>query len=239
MAASTAFTASYSSKSVDTDIEGKTKNYIGIDVGSSNVYVSTIDQHTNKPKLIHKQPFVIGITAKIVLGRENPADKVYGCKFLFSRKFSDPVIQKEMEKATYEIFQSPNGEAWIQTSYGDPVPPTFIFYSILEHTVRAAQRYQGKSVSRAVIAYPAFYSADQLRQMLKVGLRTGLDLIHTIDEPTAVAFAYGMNNKEEGCLFVVIDMGGRTFDVSVLQVSADGRFKFKAPTKSDLFSMNK
>ncbi|KAL5730877.1 hypothetical protein ACHQM5_003662 [Ranunculus cassubicifolius] len=220
--------------SFSSNVWDKNKDHIGIDVGSRCIRVAVMEGNNN-PKVIHTGTSAVCMTAKSVQGKINPVDNIYGFKNLIKRDYNDPLVKKEMERVTYKIVKAPNGDAGIETSYGQLVPPTFVYQSILEHVKKNAEMYLGKKVSRAVIAYPSVFNEDQLREIVKAAFGAGFQLIHTIDEPTAAAIAYGMNNKEEGRRFVVIDIGARTFDVSILEVSSNGRFSLKKPTKSDMF----
>ncbi|KAL5730876.1 hypothetical protein ACHQM5_003661 [Ranunculus cassubicifolius] len=187
------------------------------------------------PKVIHKGSSILAMTAKVVQGKQNPADNIYGFKNLVKRDYDDPLVRKEMERVTYKIVKAPSGDAWMETSYGQLVHPTFVYQTILEDVKKNAESYLGKKVSRAVVAYPSVFNEDQLGEIVRAGLQAGFEQIHSIDEPTAAAIAYETNRKEEDRCFVVIDIGARTFDVSIFEVSSNGRFSLKQPTKSDMF----
>lgn len=220
--------STFCSKSVAT--EDKNNHHIGIDFGSRSITVAIMDGNNN-PKVIHRHPVA---AASVIKGFDVQIN--IALKYLIGRKFDDPLIQREMKRAPYEIIKAPGGDdAWIASPSGQVICPSSLLQTFLTMMKEEAQSFLGKPVSRAVITYPSMFNSHQLRKTIKAGLGAGLELLHTIDETTAAAFAYGMNMKEEGRIFSVVDLGHRTFDVSILQVTSDGCFNLKGPTNSDVF----
>lgn len=146
----------------------------------------------------------------------NPTNTVFGTKRLIGRRFDDPQTQKEMKMVPYKIVKASNGDAWVEVN-GQQYSPSQIGAFVLTKMKETAEAYLGKSVSKAVITVPAYFNDAQRQATKDAGRIAGLDVQRIINEPTAAALSYGMNNKEG--LIAVFDLGGGTFDVSILEIS--------------------
>ncbi|KAB2602986.1 heat shock 70 kDa protein [Pyrus ussuriensis x Pyrus communis] len=192
---------------------------IGIDLGTTNSCVAVMEG--KNPKVIENSegarttPSVVAFNQKgeLLVGTPakrqavtNPTNTVFGTKRLIGRRFDDPQTQKEMKMVPYKIVKAPNGDAWVEVN-GQQYSPSQI----------GAFAYLGKSVSKAVITVPAYFNDAQRQATKDAGRIAGLDVQRIINEPTAAALSYGMNNKEG--LIAVFDLGGGTFDVSILEIS--------------------
>ncbi|KAL5988403.1 hypothetical protein ACLOJK_036167 [Asimina triloba] len=217
---------------------------IGIDLGTTNSCVATMEG--KNPKVIENSegsrttPSVVAFTPKgeRLVGTPakrqavtNPTNTFFGTKRLIGRKFDDPQTQKEMKMVPYKIVRAPNGDAWIETSTGQQYSPSQIGAFILTKMRDTAESYLGKYVSKAVVTVPAYFNDAQRQATKDAGRIAGLDVERIINEPTAAALSYGMNNKEG--LIAVFDLGGGTFDISILEIS-NGVFEVKA-TNGDTF----
>ncbi|KAG2536994.1 hypothetical protein PVAP13_9NG245800 [Panicum virgatum] len=161
----------------------------------------------------------------------NPQNTFFGTKRLIGRRFDDPQTQKEMKMVPYKIVKAPNGDAWVETTDGKQYSPSQVGAFVLTKMKETAESYLGKSVSKAVITVPAYFNDAQRQATKDAGRIAGLDVERIINEPTAAALSYGMNNKEG--LIAVFDLGGGTFDISILEIS-NGVFEVKA-TNGDTF----
>ncbi|KAG8072601.1 hypothetical protein GUJ93_ZPchr0006g45083 [Zizania palustris] len=161
----------------------------------------------------------------------NPQNTFFGTKRMIGRRFDDPQTQKEMKMVPYKIVKAPNGDAWVETTDGKQYSPSQIGAFVLTKMKETAESYLGKSVSKAVITVPAYFNDAQRQATKDAGRISGLDVQRIINEPTAAALSYGTNNKEG--LIAVFDLGGGTFDVSILEIS-NGVFEVKA-TNGDTF----
>ncbi|XBI19339.1 hypothetical protein VPH35_060883 [Triticum aestivum] len=150
---------------------------------------------------------------------------------MIGRRFDDPQTQKEMKMVPYKIVKAPNGDAWVETTDGKQYSPSQIGAFVLTKMKETAESYLGKSISKAVITVPAYFNDAQRQATKDAGRIAGLDVQRIINEPTAAALSYGTNNKEG--LIAVFDLGGGTFDVSILEIS-NGVFEVKA-TNGDTF----
>ncbi|KAF2598441.1 hypothetical protein F2Q68_00007194 [Brassica cretica] len=160
----------------------------------------------------------------------NPTNTLFGTKRLIGRKFDDPQTQKEMKMVPYKIVRAPNGDAWVEAN-GQQYSPSQVGAFVLTKMKETAEAYLGKSVKKAVVTVPAYFNDAQRQATKDAGRIAGLDVERIINEPTAAALSYGMTNKEG--LIAVFDLGGGTFDVSVLEIS-NGVFEVKA-TNGDTF----
>ncbi|PKA47340.1 Heat shock 70 kDa protein, mitochondrial [Apostasia shenzhenica] len=216
---------------------------IGIDLGTTNSCVSVMEG--KNPKVIENAegarttPSVVAINPKgeRLVGTPakrqavtNPTNTLFGTKRLIGRRFDDPQTQKELKMVPYKIVRAPNGDAWVEMN-GQQYSPSQIGAFVLTKMKETAESYLGKSVSKAVITVPAYFNDAQRQATKDAGRIAGLDVLRIINEPTAAALSYGMNNKEG--LIAVFDLGGGTFDVSILEIS-NGVFEVKA-TNGDTF----
>uniref|UniRef100_A0ACD5YGL6 Uncharacterized protein n=1 Tax=Avena sativa TaxID=4498 RepID=A0ACD5YGL6_AVESA len=216
---------------------------IGIDLGTTNSCVSVMEGKTPKvienaegarttPSIVAKNKngeLLVGITASRQ-AVTNAQNTVRGSKRLIGRSFDDPQTQKEMQMVPYKIVRGPNGDAWVELA-GQQYSPSQIGAFVLTKMKETAEAHLGKSVSKAVITVPAYFNDAQRQATKDAGRIAGLEVLRIINEPTAAALSYGMNNKEG--LIAVFDLGGGTFDVSILEIS-NGVFEVKA-TNGDTF----
>ena len=161
----------------------------------------------------------------------NPTNTLYAIKRLIGRRYDDPLVAKDKGMVPYEIVRGDNGDAWVQ-SRGEKYSPSQISAFILGKMKETAESYLGEPVSQAVITVPAYFNDSQRQATKDAGRIAGLDVLRIINEPTAAALAYGMDKKGSGTI-VVYDLGGGTFDISVLEIG-DGVFEVKS-TNGDTF----
>lgn len=147
----------------------------------------------------------------------NPQNTFFGTKRLIGRRFDDPQTQKESKMVPFKIVRAPNGDAWVETTSGQQYSPSQIGAFVLTKMKETAEAYLGKSISKAVITVPAYFNDAQRQATKDAGKIAGLDVQRIINEPTAAALAYGLNNKEG--VIAVFDLGGGTFDISILEIS--------------------
>ncbi|GER55584.1 chaperone DnaK [Striga asiatica] len=216
---------------------------IGIDLGTTNSCVAVMEG--KNPKVIENSegarttPSVVAFSQKgeLLVGTPakrqavtNPTNTVFGTKRLIGRRFDDPQTQKEMKMVPYKIVRAPNGDAWVEAN-GQQYSPSQIGAFVLTKMKETAEAYLGKTVNKAVITVPAYFNDAQRQATKDAGRIAGLDVQRIINEPTAAALSYGLNNKEG--LVAVFDLGGGTFDISILEISG-GVFEVKA-TNGDTF----
>lgn len=216
---------------------------IGIDLGTTNSCVAVMEG--KNPKVIENAegarttPSVVAFTDKkerlvgLPAKRQsvtNPLNTVYATKRLIGRQFDDKQTQKELKMVPYKIIKHTNGDAWVEAG-GQRYSPSQIGAFVLTKMRETAESYLGRGVSKAVITVPAYFNDSQRQATKDAGRIAGLDVQRIINEPTAAALSYGANNKEG--LFAVYDLGGGTFDVSILEISG-GVFEVKA-TNGDTF----
>jgi molecular chaperone DnaK len=161
----------------------------------------------------------------------NPMNTLYAVKRLIGRRFDDPMVTKDKGLVPYTITRAPNGDAWVEVD-GQPYAPQQISANILTKMKETAEAYLGEKVSQAVITVPAYFNDAQRQATKEAGAIAGLEVLRIINEPTAAALAYGMDQKKGGTI-AVYDLGGGTFDVSVLEIG-DGVFEVKS-TNGDTF----
>lgn len=217
---------------------------IGIDLGTTNSCVSIMDGA--KPKVIENSegarttPSMVGFTkdGERLVGQAakrqavtNPTETLFAIKRLVGRTFQDPTTQKDIDMVPYKIVKADNGDAWVEAA-GEKFSPSQISAMILEKMKETAESYLGEKVTEAVITVPAYFNDAQRQATKDAGKIAGLDVLRIINEPTAAALAYGLE-KDDGQLIAVFDLGGGTFDVSVLEIG-DGVFEVKS-TNGDTF----
>lgn len=216
---------------------------IGIDLGTTNSCVAVMEG--KNPKVIENSegsrttPSVVAFNQKgeLLVGTPakrqavtNPTNTVFGTKRLIGRRFDDPQTQKEMKMVPYKVVRAPNGDAWVEAN-GQQYSPSQVGAFILTKMKETAEAYLGKTIEKAVITVPAYFNDAQRQATKDAGRIAGLDVQRIINEPTAAALSYGSNNKEG--LVAVFDLGGGTFDISILEI-ANGVFEVKA-TNGDTF----
>ncbi len=217
---------------------------IGIDLGTTNSCVSIMDG--SKPKVIENSegarttPSVVGFTddGERLVGQgakrqavTNPSDTLFAIKRLIGRTFDDPTTQKDKDMVPYEIVKADNGDAWVKAK-GEKYSPSQVSAMILQKMKETAESYLGEDVDQAVITVPAYFNDAQRQATKDAGKIAGLEVLRIINEPTAAALAYGLE-KEDGHTIAVFDLGGGTFDVSILEIG-DGVFEVKS-TNGDTF----
>ena len=217
---------------------------IGIDLGTTNSCVSIMDG--SKPKVIENAegarttPSVVGFSddGERLVGQPakrqavtNPGDTLFAIKRLIGRTFEDPATQKDMGMVPYDIVKADNGDAWVEAK-GEKYSPSQVSAMILQKMKETAESYLGENVDQAVITVPAYFNDAQRQATKDAGKIAGLEVLRIINEPTAAALAYGLE-KEDGHTIAVFDLGGGTFDVSILEIG-DGVFEVKS-TNGDTF----
>jgi molecular chaperone DnaK len=217
---------------------------IGIDLGTTNSCVAIMDGKT--PKVIENAegvrttPSVVAFMedGERLVGQPakrqavtNPSNTLFAIKRLIGRNFSDPMVEKDKHMVPYDIVKGPTGDAWVKAQ-GKDYSPQQISAFILQKMKEAAEQHLGEKVEKAVITVPAYFNDAQRQATKDAGKIAGLEVLRIINEPTAAALAYGLD-KNEGKKIAVYDLGGGTFDVSVLEIG-DGVFEVKS-TNGDTF----
>ena len=217
---------------------------IGIDLGTTNSCVAIMDGKT--PKVIENSegarttPSMVAFTNddERLVGQAakrqavtNPENTLYAIKRLIGRTFADPTTQKDKGMVPYHIVRADIGDAWVEVT-GKKYSPSQISAFILQKMKESAEAYLGETVTQAVITVPAYFNDAQRQATKDAGKIAGLEVLRIINEPTAAALAYGLD-KQDGKTIAVYDLGGGTFDVSVLEIG-DGVFEVKA-TNGDTF----
>jgi molecular chaperone DnaK len=219
---------------------------IGIDLGTTNSCVAVMEG--GQPKVIENSegmrttPSIVAFTdggaEKIVgiaakrQGVTNPENTLFAIKRLIGRRYEDPMVEKDKGLVPYKIIKGENGDAWVE-SHGKKFSPSQVSADILIKMKETAEAHLGAPVSQAVITVPAYFNDAQRQATKDAGKIAGLEVLRIINEPTAAALAYGLDKKEESRTIAVYDLGGGTFDVSILEIG-DGVFEVKA-TNGDTF----
>jgi molecular chaperone DnaK len=217
---------------------------IGIDLGTTNSCVAVMDG--GKPKVIENAegarttPSIVAFAkdGERLIGQPakrqavtNPESTIFAVKRLIGRRFDDPITKKDTELVPYSIVKGKNGDAWVKAG-GEDYSPSQISAFILQKMKETAEAYLGETVTQAVITVPAYFNDAQRQATKDAGQIAGLEVLRIINEPTAAALAYGMD-KDENKTIAVYDLGGGTFDISILEVG-DGVFEVKS-TNGDTF----
>ena len=219
---------------------------IGIDLGTTNSCVAVMEG--GQPKVIENSegmrttPSIVAFTdggnEKIVgiaakrQGVTNPENTLFAIKRLIGRRYEDPMVEKDKGLVPYQIVQGENGDAWVQ-SHGKKFSPSQISADILIKMKETAEAHLGSTVTQAVITVPAYFNDAQRQATKDAGKIAGLEVLRIINEPTAAALAYGLDKKDASSTIAVYDLGGGTFDVSILEIG-DGVFEVKS-TNGDTF----
>jgi molecular chaperone DnaK len=222
---------------------------IGIDLGTTNSCVSVLDG--DKPKVIENAegdrttPSIIAFTDddETLVGQPakrqavtNPTNTLFAIKRLIGRRFEDSVVQKDIEMVPYTIAKADNGDAWVEVK-GDKKAPPQISAEVLKKMKKTAEDFLGETVSEAVITVPAYFNDSQRQATKDAGKIAGLDVKRIINEPTAAALAYGLDKSQGDSTIAVYDLGGGTFDISIIEIAdVDGEKQFEVlATNGDTF----
>ena len=222
---------------------------IGIDLGTTNSCVSVLEG--DKPKVIENAegarttPSVVAFAddGEILVGQSakrqavtNPENTVYAVKRLIGRRFEDDVVQKDIKMVPYKIVKADNGDAWVEIK-GDAKAAPQISAEILKKMKKTAEDYLGEAVTEAVITVPAYFNDSQRQATKDAGRIAGLEVKRIINEPTAAALAYGIDKTPGDSVVAVYDLGGGTFDISVIEIAdVDGEKQFEVlATNGDTF----
>ncbi len=217
---------------------------IGIDLGTTNSCVAVMEG--GAPKVIpnaegmNTTPSIVAITDEEMLcglpakrqAVTNPTKTFFAIKRLIGRRYDDPMVEKDKHLVPYPIVKGPNGDAWVEAG-GKQYSPQQISAFILQKMKETAEAHLGQPVTEAVITVPAYFNDAQRQATKDAGRIAGLDVKRIINEPTAAALAYGLDKKKESKTIAVYDLGGGTFDISVLEIG-DGVFEVKS-TNGDTF----
>ncbi|MEP3264790.1 MAG: molecular chaperone DnaK [Hyphomicrobiales bacterium] len=217
---------------------------IGIDLGTTNSCVSVMDG--KEPKVIENAEGARTTPSMVAFSDEgerlvgqpakrqavtNPENTLFAVKRLIGRRFTDPTVGKDKELVPFKIVKADNGDAWVEAN-GDQYSPSQVSAMILQKMKETAESFLGETVEQAVITVPAYFNDAQRQATKDAGKIAGLEVLRIINEPTAAALAYGLD-KKDGQTIAVYDLGGGTFDVSVLEIG-DGVFEVKS-TNGDTF----
>ena len=221
---------------------------IGIDLGTTNSCVAVMDGR--EARVIENSegdrttPSIVAFTeGETLVGQSakrqavtNPANTLFAVKRLIGRKFSDSVVQRDLSMVPYKIVQAKNADAWVEAN-GDQLAPPQVSAEVLKKMKRTAEEYLGEDVSEAVITVPAYFNDSQRQATKDAGRIAGLDVKRIINEPTAAALAYGMDKQRGDSKIAVFDLGGGTFDISIIEIAeVDGEHQFEVlSTNGDTF----
>lgn len=222
---------------------------IGIDLGTTNSCVSILENGNVKvienAEGTRTTPSIIAYAndGEILVGQSakrqavtNPHNTLYAVKRLIGRRFDEEVVQKDIQMVPYKIVKADNGDAWVEVN-GQKMAPPQISAEILKKMKKTAEDYLGEAVTEAVITVPAYFNDSQRQATKDAGRIAGLDVKRIINEPTAAALAYGMDKAKGDHTVIVYDLGGGTFDVSVIEIAeVDGEHQFEVlATNGDTF----
>ncbi|PVZ33008.1 molecular chaperone DnaK [Pseudomonas sp. CC120222-01a] len=222
---------------------------IGIDLGTTNSCVSILENGNVKvienAEGARTTPSIVAYAndGEILVGQSakrqavtNPHNTLFAVKRLIGRRFEEDVVQKDIKLVPYKIVKGGNGDAWVQASGKDMAPPQ-ISAEVLKKMKKTAEDYLGEAVTEAVITVPAYFNDSQRQATKDAGRIAGLDVKRIINEPTAAALAYGMDKAKGDHTVIVYDLGGGTFDVSVIEIAeVDGEHQFEVlATNGDTF----
>jgi molecular chaperone DnaK len=222
---------------------------IGIDLGTTNSCVAIMDG--GKPKVIENSegdrttPSIVAFTkdGEVLVGQTakrqavtNPSNTLYAIKRLIGRKMSDDVVRKDVGMVPYKIVKADNGDAWVEVN-GKKMAPPEISARVLTKMKQTAEDYLGEKVTEAVITVPAYFNDSQRQATKDAGKIAGLEVKRIINEPTAAALAYGLDKKRGDRKIAVYDLGGGTFDISIIEIAeVDGEHQFEVlATNGDTF----
>ena len=222
---------------------------IGIDLGTTNSCVSVLEG--GKPRVIENAeggrttPSIVAYADdnEVLVGQSakrqavtNPTNTLFAVKRLIGRRFEDDVVQKDIKMVPYSIVKADNGDAWVQAKDEKMAPPQ-VAAEVLRKMKKTAEEYLGESVTEAVITVPAYFNDSQRQATKDAGRIAGLEVKRIINEPTAAALAYGMDKAQGDRTVAVYDLGGGTFDISIIEIAeVDGEHQFEVlSTNGDTF----
>ncbi len=222
---------------------------IGIDLGTTNSCVAVMEG--DKAKVIENSegdrttPSIVAFTKddEVLVGQSakrqavtNPANTLFAVKRLIGRRFKDDVVQRDIDMVSYEIVEADNGDAWVRVGDKKMAPPE-VSARVLMKMKKTAEDYLGEEVTEAVITVPAYFNDSQRQATKDAGKIAGLEVRRIINEPTAAALAYGMDKKRGDRKIAVYDLGGGTFDISIIEIAeVDGEHQFEVlATNGDTF----
>jgi len=222
---------------------------IGIDLGTTNSCVSVLE--SGKPRVIENAeggrttPSIVAYTEdnEILVGQSakrqavtNPTNTLFAVKRLIGRRFEDDVVQKDIKMVPYQIVKAESGDAWVQVN-DDKMAPPQVSAEVLRKMKKTAEEYLGETVTEAVITVPAYFNDSQRQATKDAGRIAGLEVKRIINEPTAAALAYGMDKAQGDRTVAVYDLGGGTFDISIIEIAeVDGEHQFEVlATNGDTF----
>jgi len=222
---------------------------IGIDLGTTNSCVAVMEG--DKPRVIENSegdrttPSIVAFSKddEVLVGQSakrqavtNPHNTLFAVKRLIGRRFEDDVVQRDIDMVAYKIVKAENGDAWVEAN-GKAMAPPEISARVLMKMKKTAEDYLGEPVTEAVVTVPAYFNDSQRQATKDAGKIAGLDVKRIINEPTAAALAYGMDKKRGDAKIAVYDLGGGTFDVSIIEIAeVDGEHQFEVlATNGDTF----
>ena len=222
---------------------------IGIDLGTTNSCVSVLE--SGKPRVIENAeggrttPSIVAYADdnEVLVGQSakrqavtNPTNTLFAVKRLIGRRFEDDVVQKDIKMVPYSIVKADNGDAWVEAK-GESMAPPQVSAEVLRKMKKTAEEYLGESVTEAVITVPAYFNDSQRQATKDAGRIAGLEVKRIINEPTAAALAYGMDKAQGDRTVAVYDLGGGTFDISIIEIAeVDGEHQFEVlATNGDTF----
>ena len=222
---------------------------IGIDLGTTNSCVAVIEG--GKPRVIENSegdrttPSIVAYASEgeILVGQSakrqavtNPQNTLYAVKRLVGRKFDDEIVQRDIKMVAYKIVRAKNGDAWVEVN-GKQMAPPEVSARVLQKMKKTAEDYLGEEVTEAVITVPAYFNDAQRQATKDAGRIAGLNVKRIINEPTAAALAFGLDKKEGDRKIAVYDLGGGTFDISIIEIAeVDGEHQFEVlSTNGDTF----
>ncbi len=222
---------------------------IGIDLGTTNSCVAVMEG--DKPRVIENSegdrttPSIVAFSKddEVLVGQSakrqavtNPTNTLFAVKRLIGRRFEDDVVQRDINMVSYSIVKADNGDAWVRANDKSMAPPE-VSARVLQKMKKTAEDYLGEAVTEAVVTVPAYFNDSQRQATKDAGKIAGLDVKRIINEPTAAALAYGMDKKRGDAKIAVYDLGGGTFDVSIIEIAeVDGEHQFEVlATNGDTF----
>ncbi|MEC8112046.1 MAG: molecular chaperone DnaK [Pseudomonadota bacterium] len=222
---------------------------IGIDLGTTNSCVSVLEG--GKPRVIENAeggrttPSIVAYADdnEVLVGQSakrqavtNPTNTLFAVKRLIGRRFEDDVVQKDIKMVPYSIVKADNGDAWVEAK-GESMAPPQVSAEVLRKMKKTAEEYLGESITEAVITVPAYFNDSQRQATKDAGRIAGLEVKRIINEPTAAALAYGMDKAQGDRTVAVYDLGGGTFDISIIEIAeVDGEHQFEVlATNGDTF----